>query len=320
MEEKLVSVIVPVYDSEAYIAGCIESILAQTHKRLELLLIDDGSVDEGGRICDKYASDGRVRVIHRENRGVSSARNYGISMAKGDYVLFVDSDDTIEPEMISHMVKTATDSDAQVVFCGMIYDYADGHSRNYPETPVYLETDGRGAIAEILKDHITMAGPVCKMFRKELLKNDMFPEDLTVAEDALALVGTFLNVDRVVMDMEPFYHYNRREGSLSTSSFSMRDLDVIRSYGRISRMLEGKGLDDEVEFRRIVAHFRVYDKLVMLPEGHEFYEVEKKVHDWIRHHIRAIRKNPYVGKKRKIAATILCRSRALYRKIVMKHG
>ena len=82
MEEKLVSVIVPVYDSEAYIAGCIESILAQTYKRLELLLIDDGSVDEGGRICDKYARDGGVRVTHRENRGVSSARNYGISRAK----------------------------------------------------------------------------------------------------------------------------------------------------------------------------------------------------------------------------------------------
>ena len=104
-ENALVSVVVPVYNVEAYIARCIESILSQTHRNLELILVDDGSLDHSGAICDAYAEkDSRILVIHQENAGVSKARNAGIDQAKGEYLSFVDSDDWIEPDHIQSLL------------------------------------------------------------------------------------------------------------------------------------------------------------------------------------------------------------------------
>ena len=105
MDEKLISIIVPVYNIEEYLPRCIESILAQTYSNLELILVDDGSVDKSGKICDAYAEkDVRVRVLHKENGGSSSARNAGILLAKGQYIGFVDSDDYIEANMYQKMM------------------------------------------------------------------------------------------------------------------------------------------------------------------------------------------------------------------------
>ena len=108
MKYKLVSIIVPVYNVEQYLRRCIESILSQTYHNFELILVDDGSTDSSGAICDEYAlADERIHVIHKPNGGVSSARNAGIDTAKGEYILFVDSDDRVEPQHISNMIPSA---------------------------------------------------------------------------------------------------------------------------------------------------------------------------------------------------------------------
>lgn len=121
-----ISVIVPVYKAERYLRKCIESILAQTCADLELLLIDDGSPDGCPKICDIYAAnDPRVRVIHKENGGVSSARNAGLDAAVGDYIAFVDSDDYIEPDMYEKMLAVARNFDCDVVMCDCVKDFAD---------------------------------------------------------------------------------------------------------------------------------------------------------------------------------------------------
>ena len=312
---KKVSVIVPVYDCEKYLDGCIRSILAQTYDNLEVLLIDDGATDDSGTVCERYQGDERVRVWHRENSGVSATRNFGIAEATGEYLVFVDSDDTIEPDMVSSLVNNIEKNQADCAVCGMIYDYADGHSRNYPEEPVCFETDGRGAIREILLDRITMAGPVCKIFRRESVPANVFPADITLAEDAIAMITILMKMQTVIFDMKPFYHYNRREGSLTTSSYSKRDFDVIIAYERIAELLRDFHLEREVEFRQIVAHFRVYDKFVRdcgVGKGKK-----EEQYRWFAEHFSDILRNPYVGRNRKIATFFLRIHPALYQKIIV---
>ena len=121
-----VSVIVPVYNSEKYLNRCVDSILNQTYRSIELILVDDGSPDNSGRICDEYAEkDSRVRVIHKANAGVSAARNSGLEVASGDYATFVDSDDYIEPDMYSDMMEKVNQYNCDVVMCDCVKDFPD---------------------------------------------------------------------------------------------------------------------------------------------------------------------------------------------------
>ena len=143
MEKEIkVSVVVPVYNCERYLADCIESILGQTYENIQLLLVDDGATDESG--SDRYAGNQKVRVIHQRNAGVSRARNRGIAEAEGDYILFVDSDDTIEKEMVSLLVQAVQTGDADCAICGLVHDYPE-YSWKVPDQPVQKATDGRGA-------------------------------------------------------------------------------------------------------------------------------------------------------------------------------
>ena len=131
----LVSVIVPVYKVEFYLSECIESILKQTYQNLEIILVDDGSPDDCGSICDKYAQqDKRIKVFHKNNEGLSEARNYGIERATGDYLSFVDSDDWIEPDMFETLVSVVVVNDSDIVCCGYYREY-----NGYKETILKID-------------------------------------------------------------------------------------------------------------------------------------------------------------------------------------
>ena len=127
-----ISVIVPVYKAEKFLATCIESILNQTYGNLEIILVDDGSPDSCGKICEKYAlSDSRVKVVHQKNAGVAAARNVGLDLAEGDYVTFVDSDDYIQPQMYEKMIRCAEHNHCDLVMCDCIKVYSDGRKTIY---------------------------------------------------------------------------------------------------------------------------------------------------------------------------------------------
>ena len=123
----LISIIIPVYNVEKYLAKCLDSVLNQTYKNLEIILVDDGSKDNSGAICDEYAKrDNRIIVVHQKNSGVSKARNLGMSMATGDYIGFIDSDDTIEANMYEVLLKNAIESGAEISYCGLKQIQLDG--------------------------------------------------------------------------------------------------------------------------------------------------------------------------------------------------
>lgn len=212
----LISVIVPVYKVETYLPRCVDSILAQTWKNLEIFLVDDGSPDGCGRICDEYAkNDPRIRVIHKENGGLSSARNAGLDVASGDYIGFVDSDDWIEPEMYAEMLALMEKYDARMVCAGR-YD-VDGETGE--------KTVGLCPAQEEQIDGETMAGRIflwdqCdsaawdKLYRRELFEDIRYPEGKT-CEDVPVTYRLALKAQRVALCSRPLYNYYHRSGSIS---------------------------------------------------------------------------------------------------------
>ena len=136
----MVSIIVPVYNVGAYLRKCLDSILNQTYRELEILVIDDGSTDRSGKICDEYRKDRRVRVFHTENRGLSCARNLGLDEAKGEWIGFVDADDWIEPDMYELLIGKAVETGADIVECGWFREYSNRTEVHNGENVCYLIT------------------------------------------------------------------------------------------------------------------------------------------------------------------------------------
>ena len=221
----LLSVIIPVYKVEQYLPQCIESILAQTVSDLELILVDDGSPDGSGKICDDYASRfSNIRVIHKENGGHTSARKAGLRIAEGKYISFIDSDDFLEPDMYEKMIRKLQEHQADIVITGHVMDYSDRtvmcenalHSGVY--TGSSLEDLRCNALFSISKAKAGITGAMwCKLFPREMILEPFLnqEEDLRVGEDALFSFRMLLDARCVVIDNENRgYHYRILENSI----------------------------------------------------------------------------------------------------------
>lgn len=206
MNHPLISIIVPVYNTEKYLHRCVDSILAQTYTDFELLLIDDGSSDNSGHICDEYAlKDIRVRVYHQDNGGVSCARNLGLDNAKGDWITFIDSDDWIENEYLFRF-RAETDLSLQG------YSSND-HIAKYRDTIV-----GNNPGAEYLYRKYVF-GPYCKLFRKDIIRDKeiRFDSNISCGEDILFLMEYMVHAKNMDVSSYVGYHYDRHDDSLSSS-------------------------------------------------------------------------------------------------------
>lgn len=212
----MISVIVPVYKVEQYLPKCIESIINQTYRDIEILLVDDGTPDNSGKICDEYANkDKRIRVFHKKNGGVADARNFGIINAKGKYITLIDSDDWIEPDMLETMVNLAEKKQAEIVICGFFYEYAKGTVKSKT-----IEKDFEGSV-DVLKALVNNNGITNyvwnKLFRKECFKNFLFPVGHW-SEDTSTVCKLLANSAVTVSTSKPLYHYRKDvEGSYTKS-------------------------------------------------------------------------------------------------------
>lgn len=222
----VISVIIPVYNVEKYLDDCINSITGQTHTNLEIILVDDGSTDASGSLCDRWAAaDKRVTVYHKANGGLSDARNYGIDRAHGTYLGFVDSDDRIDKTMYASLLEAALSFDAEVAVCRIkrcesTRDYAT-REFSYPASPVVFT--GETATRELFQ--MKMDESSCnKLFKATLFDNVRYPKGKT-NEDFAVLYKLLLQANRVVYRQEMLYHYIRREGSITTQGFSQKQFD-----------------------------------------------------------------------------------------------
>jgi len=212
MNTPKISVIIPVYKVEPYLRKCLESVLGQTYKDMEIILVDDGSPDNCGAICDEYAArDTRVQVIHKANGGVSSARNAGLAAAAGEWIGWVDSDDWIEPDMYEYMLKHAMECDADIAVCGRFERYRDKCvCRGWNHEQV-LDTES--ALELLLKNDV-MQNYLCdKLWRHMLFDDIVFPEGRTF-EDIAVMHRLFMRAHQVVCLPEAKYNYLQHSDSI----------------------------------------------------------------------------------------------------------
>lgn len=233
---KLISVIVPVYNVEEYLPKCLESIIGQTYKRLEIILVDDGSTDNSGYICDSYArKDSRVIVIHQSNFGVSAARNEGIKIATGDYICFVDSDDWIEEDYFELIIQDLVDNNPICLINNYVKYYEKGNVKNpYSNVTQKLIMDAETALIELFKHNLYGWEPVASFYRTKALKYVKFDEDIHFGEDLMFNYNFFkVNSGCVVYLDLAKYHYVFRENSTCNSSTMAKRMDFIKVLDRI---------------------------------------------------------------------------------------
>lgn len=228
-----ISVIVPVYNVEKYIKRCIESILGQTYANLEIILIDDGSQDGSGAICESYAElDNRVRVVHKVNEGLAEARNVGLRLSKGAYFAFIDSDDYIEPDMLEVLHRRIRQDDADLAICNFGYVDENGVSdeernRNLPVREEVLS--GQEAFGKLASEkYWYYVTAVNKLYRKEVFKEMSFPKG-KFHEDEFAAHYILGKCRRVSCVGKVLYFYVQREKSIMNQTFSVKRLDVIEA-------------------------------------------------------------------------------------------
>lgn len=205
--EDLISVIVPVYNVEKHIDKCVQSIVDQTYKNLEIILINDGSTDDSGRICDEYSKkDKRINVIHKKNSGVSSARNIGIQNSTGDWIVFVDSDDWIEPDFCKVMLSTALEekSDCVICKCNKVHNEDLKKSEYENKKEIY---NSREFIIKVLNVQSGYGFCHSKLIKKETIKETIFDTQLKVGEDALFNIQIAPNMKKIVFIGNALYNY-----------------------------------------------------------------------------------------------------------------
>ena len=259
-----ISIIIPVYKVERYLSKCLDSIISQTFADWECILIDDGSPDNSGTICDKYAQkDGRFVVIHKENSGVSAARNDGLKVAKGKWISFVDSDDWIDNITYENVLKAAEENNADLVQWGIV-----------------LEKDGK-----ILRNNFCMDGVIdgnelvnffepstChKLFLKRIIydKNIFFPNGLTLSEDRYFSFMYYLNASRVLGIKECYYHYRIYSGS-STHKMSEKNIqDEVEVIKMMEKAIADDSKADNKIFEKILTNQKIEAK------NHALFLLEK---------------------------------------------
>lgn len=228
-ETTLISVIVPVYNTQSYLHDCIESILHQTYPYLEIILVDDGSTDECTRICDDYAArDARVRVIHQQNAGVAQARNAGTQQAGGEYIVYVDSDDTIAPFMIEELYDALMQARADVSICSIGRQVAS-HTRRPLRDRSYT---GAQAMQVMLYQKQFETGPCGKLFRRALMLQHPFPPG-RIFEDLFIMYRVLYDANVVVYRPKKLYYYRNSPHSIMNQPFHRGVLDELEAADEI---------------------------------------------------------------------------------------
>lgn len=228
MEIPKISVIVAVYRAEAYLHRCLNSLLVQTFRDFEVLLVDDGSPDKSGEICDEYArKDARIRVFHKENGGVSSARQCGIDHAKGEYTTHVDPDDWVEPTMLADLYTKAKEEDADMVFGDFYIEY--DHKTQYDnQQPSSL--DSKTILSDILVNKRIRMNLCGKLIRLSDYEGIRFPQDLRYGEDSCVLVLLVCKMHAFSYIHYPYYHYDRY---INPNSLTRNRQGLLGEYRKI---------------------------------------------------------------------------------------
>lgn len=316
---ELISVIVPVYNVEQYLEKCVNSIINQTYKNLEIILVDDGATDSSGNMCDELAkSDNRIKVYHKENGGLSDARNYGVERATGDYIGFVDSDDYIDSEMYEKLYEAIKKENVDVAECSLKVIYP-GKIELFTDEK-YYKVLGK---TEYLEEYLTIKkifGSVwTKLIKSDVAKKLVFPKG-KLYEDTYYAYDLIEKVDRYVIMNNPYYNYLMRENSITNAKFNPRILDLIEIVEKFHKTTYENypGLKEAADCRKMYAYFSVLNS-ILLEENYRDNEYYSEILNYFKRNYISLLKNKYINYNRKLSVILIKLNIDLYRKVLMKY-
>jgi len=294
--EDLISVVIPVYNVSDYLKECLDSVLAQKYPSLEVIMIDDGSTDNSGEICDEYVKKHHnFRVIHQENGGLSAARNKGISVAKGEYICFIDSDDYILPGYISQLYKTAQEHKADICVCG----YGD-------IIPPELTLIGSEATVRLLTQQENMDNLAWnKLYKRHLfIDYDIRYPEGKINEDNLTTYKLYSHANKVSYLPKSLYFYRERENSITKKSNYLKQLQMRELAAKEARQYvrAHETMRQAADIAILTAKFAYMDKAIAGKIEMHYFEEAKK---WVLDHREEYRNNIFMGKKLKLYYALL---------------
>lgn len=271
----LVSILIPVYNSSAYLPQCLESVLHQSYSKIQIVIVDDGSSDESLSICQAYAQkDTRVEIYHKNNEGVAAARNDLLSHICGDFFLFVDSDDWIEMNMVESLLKIHSQTNVDIVICGVQINNEVCDTISFMGIKEVQVLDQESIIEKFLY-HKSVRGSLWnKLFRSEVLGNERFNNQVSYGEDALFCWHILQKITNVAIIDDPLYHYRINEQSISHSSFGCKKIsghlvwqeicrDTMWRWPQFLAIAQARSCIEDTLLLRDAAHCRYNDKVVV---------------------------------------------------------
>lgn len=302
----LISVIVPVYNVENYLRKCLESIINQTYKNLEIILIDDGSTDNSGKICDEYAAkDNRIKLIHKPNGGLSDARNAGLEIAKGEYIGFVDSDDWLELNAYEIMLGAIFKNDFDIAICGYVVEFKNKKIMRALDSNTLI---GNEKILNTLFYNKNFPNAVwCKLYKREIFRKLRFPVG-KIYEDMLIKFDILKNSTKIIIISEILYHYRQRENSI------MHHVNIDKSIEKINVCKDIiKKVQNENKTVELAAYAQLYKHYVYMIDDIltlKFSKIEeqkmiREISNEIRKNFKNILLNKNISHKAKIGYILL---------------
>lgn len=316
METPLISIIIPVYNVHAYLEECFNSLLAQTYPKLEFIIIDDGSTDGSGIVCDEFMKrDGRAKVFHQNNLGLSAARNKGIAESTGAFITFLDSDDFLAPDCVQYLYSLCAKYQSKMSICAIKeitekkkeIDYGAVYDEKIMSTE---ETLGR-----MLREEGFNVSAYAKLYRKDLFDGIAFPEN-TVHEDLGTTYKLVQKCPRVAYGSEAKYIYRKRSGSISTAEFSDKKMDIITLTDTMCNELEKSFpyLINTTNLRRAHARFSVLRQMLNAKELTATQKgQEAEIVNWLKENKSFVTKNPAAKGRDKIAMYSLLLGKWLFK-------
>ena len=317
-----ISVIVPIYNVGPYLRQCVDSILAQTYDNLEVILVNDGSTDDCGEICREYAEkDVSLRVIHKENGGLSDARNAGLETASGEYLTFVDSDDWLSHDAVEALYKNLTGCDADISCCGYYMAYADSIASAADPDGRILVFDSGQAMEQVLLRKRVFSMAWGKLYKKYIFNAIRYPSG-KIHEDEFVIFDVISQARRIVSTSDPKYYYRQRKGSIINETYSPRKINAIEACERKLLVIMEKQyahLYDICKAELLSTNLHVFHQMTAascrgsknIKKTPEFNAVLSE----LRKNYKFIMRSPFFTKNEKIKAAAVKISVRLYRLI-----
>ena len=316
---ELISIIVPVYNVEKYLEKCVNSIVNQTYKNLEIILVDDGATDSSGKLCDELAKiDNRIKVYHKENGGLSDARNYGVEKSTGEYIGFVDSDDYIDAEMYEKLYEAIKKENVDVAECNLKIIYPD-REELFTEQNYYNVCTKQEYLEEYLKIEKIFGSACVRLIKSDIAKKLKFPVG-KLYEDTYYAYGLINVADSYVIMDAPYYNYLMRENSITNARFNPRIFDLIEIVEEFHNTVYENypELEKAADCRKMYAYFSVLNSILLEDEfkNNSFYP---QIVNYFKENYIKLLRNKYITRNRKLSILLIKININFYRRVLMKY-